>query len=162
MSFPYANEHSQSVFWVDDPAGSATGVQELRAGLILPGFMMGRPMDVSGSEIAIAVVKAAGSGVVQAIASGTTTVVVKPYDGGTSATNATGTNNLFAVTDFSNSVTGSWTVHQSRKAVGTTTTDLDADDWIMLDIAANLTTSAGIGALLMATFFVYGVPGAPA
>ena len=159
MSFPYMNEDSVSVTLVD-LGGTATP----QLGLLpqaFPAFEMARPMDVSGMELAIAVGHDASTGVTKSIASGTTTVVFKPYDGGTSATNATGTNNLFAVTDFSNSITGGWTVHQARKAVGTSTTDLDADDWVNLDVAANLSGTGGFGEVVMSAYFIYGTPGAP-
>ena len=140
MTFPYANEFSATVTLMD--VGNAATAALALPPQAFPAIMFGRPMDVTGMEVAIAVGHDAATGVTKSIASGTTTVVFKPYDGGTSATNATGTNPLFAVTDFSNSVTGGWTVHQARKAVGTSTTDLDADDFIMLDVAAKPSTSS--------------------
>ena len=159
MSFPYANEHSASVtlFGV---ASEATTSPMLKA-LAYPGFEVPRAVDVSGMELAVAIGSAAATTAANSIASGTTTVVVKPYDGATSASAATDNNELFAVTDFSNSLTGGWTAHQGRKAVGTSTTDLDADDWVNIDVAANISGAAGIGELIVAAFFLYGVPGGP-
>lgn len=161
MSFPYSNEHQGEALVLDLDIGGATTHAALKSAEY-PVFMVGRPVDVSGMEIAVAIVLAAGTAGAVGIASGTTTVVLKPYDGGTSASAASDNNELFAVTDFSNSITGGWTAHQARKAVGTSTTDLDADDWVNLDVAANLTTVAGLGSVILASFFVYGVPGSPA
>ncbi len=162
MSFPYANEESISVTHFGITGASLT-VTETIGTLPLPGFMVGRPVDVSGMEVAIAIaLNGATTHVGQSIASGTTTTVFKPYDGGTSASAASDNNELFAVTDFSNSLAGGWTAHQARKAVGTSTTDLDADDWVNLDVAANAAAGAGAAEIVMNAFFVYGVPGAPA
>lgn len=160
MSFPYANENTKSVTLMG-VASEATTTAMLKA-LAYPGFQVGRPVDVSGMEIAIAIALAAATTAANSIASGTTTVVFKPYDGGTSASAATDNNELMAVTDFSNSVTGGWTAHESKKAVGTSTTDLDADDFVNLDVAANISGAAGVGAVVMSAHFVYGVPGGPA
>ena len=158
MSFPYANEKTAEteVFNIDI-AGATSHASLISAEY--PVFMVGRPVDVSGMEVAIGVILAAATAGQAGIASGTTTVVFKPYDGGTSASAASDNNELFAVTDFSNSITGGWTTHQARKAVGTSTTDLDADDWVNLDVAANLSTSGGVGSAILAAFFIYGVPG---
>jgi hypothetical protein len=47
-------------------------------------------------------------------------------------------------------------------AQATSTTDLDADDWVNLNVAANLDTSAGLGIIVCQAEFIYGVPGGPA
>lgn len=159
MAFPYMNEMSVSATLLD--VGEATTpVSEILSGEY-PLFEVPRTVDVSGMELAVAIQVAPSTGLAQSIASGTTTVVLKPYDGGTSASAASDNNELFNVNDFSNSITGGWTAHQARKAVGTSTTDLDADDWVNMDVAANLTTAAGFGQMLVSAFFLYGVPAAP-
>ena len=160
MAFPYANEHSVSATLLDVGEGTTPVSEIISAEFAL--FQVPRSVDVSGMELAVGVNVAPGTGLVQSVASGTTTVVLKPYDGATSASAASDNNELFAVTDFSNSLTGGWTAHQARKAVGTSTTDLDADDWVNMDVAANLTTTAGIGQMVVSAFFIYGVPAAPA
>ena len=46
------------------------------------------------------------------------------------------------------------------ETAGTSTTDLDADDWINLGVIANATGVARVGAVLAGVNFVYGKPGA--
>ncbi len=162
MSFPYANEASVSVSHFGITGASLT-VTEILGTLPLPGFMVGRPVDVTGMEVAIAIsLNGATTHAGQAIASGASTTVFKPYDGGTSASAATGNNllvNLATNLEFSNSVTGGWTAHQAKKNSPTSTTDLDADDWVNLDVAANAAAAGGAAEIVMGAFFLYGVPG---
>lgn len=130
-----------------------------------PLFQVSSPVDSSGLEMAFVSVLDATTAGTQVMATGTTTVVLKPYDGATTAAAASDNNELFAVTDFSNSATGtnSWTgAHNATKALGTSTTDLDADDWVNLDVSANITGAGGLGHIGWSAFFVHGVPGAVA
>lgn len=162
MAFPTMNAHHASTLLTNGRAlGASLNKAEILS-LSYPLFKVQAPVDVSGMELAIATHLDSNTTNVQTIASGTTTVVYKPHDGATNAGGATDNNEIFAVTDFSNSATGaaSWTVvHGMMNAVGTSTTDLDADDWINLDIAVN-TTGVGHGVVEISALFVLGVPGA--
>lgn len=160
MSFPYANAMSISAT-LSDVVATTSPVLLLRSGEY-PLWAVPRAVDVSGMDLAIADVLDGSTAGTQAIASAASTVVLKPYDGGTSASAASDNNELFAVGDFSNSITGGWTAHAAIRAVGTSTTDLDADDWVNLDVAANISGTGGFGEVIVQAFFVYGVPGGPA
>jgi hypothetical protein len=166
MSFPAANAHvvaSSLGYGRGNSDNNALGPAfEL---VSHPLFQVPAVVDVSGMELAIATQLDGLTGTGQTIASGTTTLLYKPHDGNTNAGGATGNNNFFAATDFSNSATGtsSWTVaHGAMRAVGTSTTDLDADDWVNLDVAAALTGAIGHGAIAVSVAFIYGKPAAVA
>ena len=160
MAFPAMNQEVANVTLLNVATGDTPGMF-----LVLgqyPMFRTQRPVDVSGMEMSVAIVQNAATAFSQSIASAATNLVLKPYDGGTTASAASGTNQLFANEDFSNSVTGGWTTHAAIAAVGTSTTDLDADDWVNLDVVANPTTTEGIGIAIVQAEFIYGVPGGPA
>lgn len=159
MSFAYMNAYSAqgSIPFLQSGA-SAVGVISGE----YPLFQVAAPVDVSGIELAVVNIMDATTAGTQAMATGTTTVVLKPFDGATTAAAASDNNELFAVTDFSNSATGtnSWTgARNAMKATGTSTTDLDADDWIVLDVAANITGAAGLGTIGYNAYIVHGIPG---
>jgi hypothetical protein len=126
----------------------------------IPMFSTPGVVDVSGMEFAIALIMEGGSTFTQTIASGASTVVLNFGDAGTAAAGAASGNHLLSNDTFSNSVTGAWTIHGANMAVGTSTTDLDADDWVNLHVVANTSAVAGVGALTMKAAFVYGKPGA--
>lgn len=154
--FPAMNAfHTQSILF--GIVSTTSPVLLLKAGAY-PFFNTPAVVDVSGMEFGVAIVLAGDTIPGQTIASGATTVVFLHYDGGTTATNATGTNNLMSgALAFSNSVTGGWTVHQNRTGVGTSATDLDADDWVMVEVA-NISGAAGFGAALLTGHWIYGKP----
>jgi hypothetical protein len=116
-------------------------------------------VDVSGMEFALAILQEAATGVTQTVASGASTVEFQFGDVGTTATGTASGNHLINSDDLSNTITGGWTLHQARTAVGTSTTDLDADDWVALHTVANLTTTEGVGAAVVKVAFLYGKPG---
>jgi len=95
---------------------------------------------------------------VQTTANGASTVEIVWGDGGTTATLDPGANLLEGGDIFSNTRTGGFTVHEGVRGAGTSTTDLDADDWVTLHIVANATQVAG--AVQTGMSFVYGKPGA--
>lgn len=159
MAYPYINAMNAK--------GRIIGIAPTGPGILAgnyPLFDVSAPVDSSGMELAF--VSQVDNSTVgsQAMATGTTTVVLKPYDAATTAQGATTATPLFAKTDFSNSATGanSWTgSHNAMKGVGTTTTDLDADDWVNVEVA-NITGTAGFGVIGWTAFFVHGVPGSVA
>ena len=152
MGFPYGNVKGISVTLMG-VASEATTTAMLKA-LAYPGFRVNRPVDVTGMEIAIADALAAATTAANSLVSAASTVVLKPYDGATSGSAATDNNELFGTGDFSNSLTGGWTAHGSVRAVGTSTTDLDADDWVNLDVAANISGAGGFGEVVMQGDFI--------
>lgn len=164
MSYPYTNAISiGGVLPAPQGAVATCGLSPISGEY--PLFNVSSPVDASGLEFAIVNIMDATTAGTQTMATGATTVVAKPYDGATTAAAASGNNELFAATDFSNTVTGanSWTgAHAAAKHVGTSTTDLDADDWVNLDWAVVLTGTGGIGDTGWAAFFVHGVPGSVA
>ena len=161
MSFPIMNAFVNTL-GLSHARGNSTITKPFEV-VSMPLFQVPAVVDVSGMELAIATQLDGLTGALQTLASGTTTVVYKPHDGNTNAGGATDNNEIFAVTDFSNSATGagSWTVvHGAVRAVGTSTTDLDADDWVNLDVAAMASGAAGHGAIAVNTVFIYGKPAA--
>lgn len=161
MSFPIMNAHVAAPS-LSMARGNSTITKAFEV-VSHPLFQVPAVVDVSGMELAIATQLDGLTGTGQTLASGTTTVVYKPHDGNTNGGGATDNNEFFAVNDFSNSATGasSWTVvHGAMRAVGTGTTDLDADDWVNLDIAAMASAAAGHGAIAVSVAFIYGKPAA--
>ncbi len=163
MSYPYVNGmNAAGVLGSTLSTGSPTGF--IAGGY--PLFQVSSPVDVTGLEFAIAGHGAAGTALLAAQATAGDTVNMQPYDGTTTASGVTGNNPLIvtvsAAAGFGNSISGtnSWTgKHAARKSIGTSTTDLDADDWVNLDVQANLTGAGGFGEIAWTAFFVHGVPG---
>jgi hypothetical protein len=109
-------------------------------------------------ELAISLVTEAGTTETQDLASGASTLELTFFDYGTTATGAS-TSVLGGADAFSNTPTGGYTVHQGKKTDGTSTTDLDADDWVALGVVANATGVAFPGAIIAGAAFIYGIPG---
>jgi len=161
MSFAVMNAFvvSSQVFDIDDNGGttspSLATVQQYPI-LCAPGVI-----DVSGMEFHMAIHRgvATATVVAQAMASAASTVSVVYGDAGTTATGDAGANIMVGGPQFSNgAVDGGWQAHQAVKAAGTTTTDLDADDWISLQAIENATGL--LGAVQAGAAFIYGKPGA--
>ena len=159
MSLPVMNSHVVSTMISVSGVGGDAGHQFVPT-IQIPMFSTPGVVDVSGMEFAIALVIEGGSTFTQTIASGASTVEFQFGDAGTSATGTASGNHLISADDLSNTITGGWTVHEARMAVGTSTTDLDADDWVNLHVVANTSAVGGVGALTMKAAFVYGKPGA--
>ncbi len=171
MAYAYVNAMNIAGTLMAPPELSATDTREIIAGGY-PIFQVSTPVDVSGLEFAI-VGHGAGTALLAAQATADNTVLMQPYDGTTTASGVTGNNPLVgsataataataAPIGFGNIYTGSnsWTgKHNAQKRTGTSTTDLDADDWVNLDVMANITGAAGFGELGWNAFFVHGVPG---
>ena len=151
MGFPAINAHVTSqTLWPHD-CNAQTSQLYLLTGAVYPLFSTPAIVDVSGMEFALGLLQDATATadptvVLQSIASGASTVEILFGDGGTTATTDPGANYLTNADDFSNT--------------GTSTTDLDADDWVSLEAVANITGAAGIGAVVAKTAFIYGKPAA--
>ena len=160
MSLPVMNSHVvNTMVTLTGIGGGGTAIPFLPT-IQIPSFSTPGVVDVSGMEFAAAMVIEAATTLTQDLASGASTVEFQFGDAGTSATGTASGNHLINADDLSNTVTGGWTVHEAKMAVGTSTTDLDADDWVNLHIVANATGVAGVGALTVKAAFVYGKPGA--
>ncbi len=169
MAYPYVNSmNSAGMIGPTLSTGSPVG--------ILPGgypiFQVSSPVDVTGLEFAVAGQHAAGTALLAAQGTGAESVLMQPYDGTTTASGITGNNPLIgsataATAAGSNAIgniytgTNSWTgKHAARKAVGSSTTDLDADDWVNLDVQASISGADGFNSFVWTSYFVHGIPGA--
>ena len=160
MAFPSNNAMTQHTFLTHVGIGDAGSSHTfLSTGTYWPVANVPGVVDVTGMEFAIAMLAEAATTVGQDLASGASTVELTFFDMGTTATKAT-TNPLAGADAFSNTAAGGYTAHEAKKTAGTSTTDLDADDWIKLGVIANATGVAGVGAVLAGVNFVYGKPGA--
>lgn len=159
MSFPVMNAQvNHSLVTHVGIGGGGSALPFLSTGVYYPQFNVPAPVDVTGMELAVGLLAEAATTVGQDMASGASTFEVTFFDMGTTATGGT-TNVLGGADAFSNTTAGGYTVHEARKTDGTSTTDLDADDWVSLGIIANATGAAGAGALQVGAAFIYGVPG---
>ena len=161
MSFAVMNAFvvSSQVFDIDDNGGTTS--PSLATVQQYPIFCAPGVIDVSGMEFHMAIHRgvATATVVAQAMASAASTVSVVYGDAGTTATGDAGANIMVGGPQFSNgAVDGGWQAHQAVKAAGTTTTDLDADDWISLQAIENATGL--LGAVQGGAAFIYGKPGA--
>ena len=160
MSLPVMNSHVvNTMVTLTGIGGGGTAIPFLPT-LQIPIFSTPGVVDVSGMEFAAAMVIEAATTLTQDLASGASTVVLNFGDAGTAAAGAASGNHLLSNDTFSNSVTGAWTIHGANMANGTSTTDLDADDWVNLHVVANTSAVGGFGAVTMKAAFVYGKPGA--
>lgn len=167
MSFSPMNAKSSNGIIMGKPLGTGSSTVSVSTELATSSFGLSlfevpAVVDVSGMEFGMSVAIAAGSVVPNntTIASGASTVALVFADLGATGTQLATTNHLTNEDDFSNTVTGGWTTGLMRTAVGTSTTDLDADDDVGVQIIANLTTAGGIGAAYVSVNYIFGKPGA--
>ena len=167
MSFPAMNAQVVSTEVFDMTGPTAEGAHPFLATasqyplLCVPGVV-----DVTGIEFHLALVRTAATVIgQQTLGSADNTLRFAFGDTGTTATGTASGNHLYhaATTEsdlggLSNARTGGFDSHEGAKAAGTSTTDLDADDWVTLHIVANATQVAG--AVQTGMSFVYGKPGA--
>jgi len=153
------NAKSVSRLVLSSTAASATGLLER----ILTGqtgnlFSVPAVVDVSGMEFSVAILMDSGSGTkgIEASTADTSRLEVTFEDGGASGDNATA-GLLFSASSLSSTV--AWVAYVPRDAGGTSTTDLDADDWVNFLIATNATTVPGVGAAEVAVAYIFGKPG---
>ena len=153
------NAHVVSTLMTSFDEAAGTSMFSLATTLQYPFMSVPAVVDVSGMEFALVNMQEAATGIGQSVASGASTVEFQFGDMGGTATGAASGNHLINPDDLSNTLAGGWTLHEARFAVGTSNTDLDADDWVGLHSVANLTTTAGIGSATIRAHFVYGKPG---
>ena len=158
MSFPIMNASTEHTLVTHVGIGGAgSALPFLSTAVFHTLFNIPAAVDVTGMELAVAMLAEAATTITMDIASGASTVDFKFFDMGTTATG--GTTNILAADVFTNTPTGGYTVHEARKTDGTSTTDLNADDWVTLGIIANATGVTGVGAMFAGAAFIYGVPG---
>jgi hypothetical protein len=111
-------------------------------------------IDVSGMEFSIGLWRDSISGsVTLQAATGGSQVTVTLSDGG-----ASGDAKSILATAISN--TAAFVAAVPKDTTGTSTTDLDADDWVNFHVTAQPTTVSGISAAHLALSYLYGKPGA--
>ena len=113
-------------------------------------------IDVSGMEIAMSIEQEAATTVTRTTASAASTAVFTLSDGGASG-DATGAAILVSGDSFSNSITSAFLTNVPIDAAGTSTTDLDADDWVNFRAIQNATNL--VGTMNVTVAYVYGKPG---
>jgi hypothetical protein len=155
MSLPVMNSHvvSTMISLVEEDHNFLPTVVQI------PIFSTPGVVDVSGMEFAVAMVVEAATTDTQDVASTDGLLKFQFADTGTTAESTATVNPLLNATDLTSSRDGGWAAHEAAMAVGTSTTDLDADDWVTLHTVANATTT-GAGAVTVRAHFVYGKPGA--
>jgi hypothetical protein len=159
MAFPSMNAQSISRLIISSEVATATGIFER----ILTGqagnlFSVPAVVDVSGMEFSVAILMDSGSGTkgIEASTHNDSRLEVTFEDGGASGDNAT-VAQLFSASTLTGTV--AWTAYVPRDKAGTSSTDLDADDWVNFLVASNATTVPGIGMAEVAVSYIYGKPG---
>lgn len=157
MSFPYMNAMSVSRLLTGVQAAAASTVNFLTTGqhnlFSVPGVV-----DVSGMEFSMSPSNLANTAGTRVVASAASTAVVTFSDGGATG-DATGAAVLFSQDNMSNSLTGGFPTNSPIDAAGSSTTDLDADDWVNFRVVQNA-TGALLGGVNAAVSYIYGKPGA--
>lgn len=159
--FPYKNAHTLTqTFWGTEEAANST-VLSLVTGMYnmaqLPAVV-----DVSAMEFAFSVGQQGVSGApVRFLDTAVSTAVFVMADGGPTG-DATGAAALFDSDNWSNSLDGSLgstgSPNQPLDAAGSSTTDLDADDWLNFRVIQNATGLVGLA--IVTASYIYGKPAA--
>ena len=123
-------------------------------------FSVPAVVEVSGMEFSLGVVSSATDGS-KGLASETGASAFKPVmsDGGPTG-DATGAAVLFGDESSLSATGGAYAANVSKDVTGTSTTDLDADDWVNLRVTINGATVDGAGNVNTQVSYVYGKPGA--
>ena len=157
MSFPYMHAMSVSRLLTQVHNNAVTSTSFLTTGqhnlFSVPGVV-----DVSGMEFSMSPSANANTTVTRVVASAASTAVVTFSDGGATG-DATGAAVLFSQDNMSNSLTGGFPANTPIDAAGSSTTDLDADDWVNFRVVQNA-TGALLGGVNAAVNYIYGKPGA--
>lgn len=157
MSFPSANAHSFTRWIQRLTAATTTGVVEALATGQHNVFTPTGVVDVSGMEFSTYFVadSISGTGTKDADATDASLTAIAFSDGGPSGDGAVA--ELFAAS--SNTTSVAWALNVPRDSAGTSTTDLDADDWVNFYQKTTPTTVAGMAAAALACNYIYGKPG---
>lgn len=162
MSFPYMNAHGISMTYTGLQGGSASAAPFIATGMHnmaqLPDVV-----DVSAMEFAFSVEQTANTGARVGFANtGASTAQFVMADGGPTG-DATAAAALFTIGTWSNGLDGSLgataTPNMPLDAAGTSTTDLDADDWLNFRAVTTVTGAAGVGNAHINANYIYGKPG---
>lgn len=170
MSFPTMNAGvvSTEIMDLSNAAGSG-GIPFLATARQIAIAPLPGVVDVSGMEFHMAINLTSATAPAQTLASAGSTVAFAFGDAGTTATGTASGNHLYipattqvgadgsTLVGMFNARTNGYTVHEGVKSTGTSTTDLDADDWVSLHMIANATGLAGM--ITTGFAFVYGKPG---
>lgn len=156
MSFPYMNAMSVSrlltqTYSNDNPTSHSmltTGQHNLFS---VPGVV-----DVSAMEFSMSLSALASTLLTRVLASAASTAVVTFSDGG-AAGDATAAAVLFSQDSMSNSLTNGFEANVPLDVTGTSSTDLDADDWVNFRVVQNATSL--IGGVNAVASYIYGKPG---
>ena len=159
MAFPTTNANSIALWLQRATVATTTGVVEA----VITGqhslFSLPGVVDVSGMEFSVGVLADAISGTpgkdADAVDASLTAIAFS--DGGPTG-DATTVAELYAATSFTTSV--AFALNVSRDSSGTSTTDLDADDWVNFYLKTKPTTVAGIAQYNVEASYIYGKPGA--
>jgi hypothetical protein len=119
-------------------------------------FSVPAVVDVSGMEYQFVVQADSGSGAggMEASTADASRIFLALSDGG-----PTGDNTSVAVLAAALTNTVVFTDTVPRDVVGTSTTDLDADDWVNFHITGNPTTIPGAAIVGVSVNYIYGKPG---
>jgi len=114
-------------------------------------------IDVSGMEIAMSIEQEAATTITRTTAGGAASTAVFTLSDGGASGDATGAAVLVSGDTFSNSLTAGFPVNVPIDGAGTSTTDLDADDWVNFRAIQNATGL--VGTMNVTVAYVYGKPG---
>jgi hypothetical protein len=154
MTFPAMNAKTVSSVWFPGTATSGTIAFALATGP-MNAFSVPAVVDVSGMEFSICMVADSITGASLLEAQTGSTLGLAFSDGGPTGDNTTVTVLFSALT---NTVAFDDTV--PRDVSGSSTTDLDADDWVNFHITAQTTTVAKAGVVRGVVSYLYGKPAA--
>lgn len=157
MSFPAMNAMQAMRYIATGRASTTTGfAPNVPTG---PINVMSVPavVDVSGMEWSIVLESDAASGTptLEASTADASRLTVTLTDGG-----PTGDNTAVAVLATAISNTAAFGDTVPRDMTGSSTTDLDADDWVNFSVTLNPTTVPGMGTGYINVQFIYGKPAA--
>ena len=155
MALPIMNAHVVSTSVFDINNSSATTEWQLSTAKDYALFAVPHAVDVSGMELAIQFSAAANTLLTQTIASAASTLELVVVAAGTAASGAVA---IQSGDDFSNTRAGGFTTHEAVSASPSGTTDLDADDWLNMNVVANASDIAGV--VHFQAKFIYGIPAA--
>lgn len=157
MGFPSNNANSVSRLVSRGTVSTLTGITEMLATGQYNLFSVPAVVDVSGMEFSVGASIDGSSGTPGLAAQTASSQTVAFHDGGGSGDNST-TQRLFDPTNLTS--TTAWTAKVPRDQAGTSSTDLDADDWVNFLVSVNPTTIVGAAAFDVTVNYVYGKPGA--
>ncbi len=153
--FPYMNANTaERLLWSPNSA-SADPHAQLQSGQY-NFFSVPAVVDVSAMEFSIAAEWDATIANARGIVTGAAVLEAGASDGGPTG-DATSVAALFA--DLTNTVTTRWLANVPVDVAGTSTTDLDADDWVNIHINTAISGTTSAGALDYGVAYIYGKPG---